>query len=417
MFLVVQEADGPERRVHVDGDVATIGRSPDCDLVVDKPYVSKRHVQVMHGAVLVDLQSSNGTYVDERRVVGGCVLGDRWMTLGRGDVRVRVEVEPETVVGMPSPARSGPSVRERELEERVRELEGELEAKSAEPERPRHPAVPAVPVVPRPDPGRVAQLEGEVATLSAENAKLRAGLVELRARAAIQLPKDASEAEKLLFRTQREAAALKRELLKTRAQLDEAGGAAADRTAALARVDALLHENVDGVPVDMDAALDEFLLAESFRFLRRVERIVSRLAGGLIQLFRMDTTMVPGAQGNTRELVGKLLKGGDDAEGREQLLSYLGEIGKWFVVAVGAQKAAGVRFAMDLKGQLTEEQLLGDEQLSLLKNKDAELWRRAQERLAELSEELVEERLQSLARTTAMELMDSESEFGAGGRP
>lgn len=415
MDLVVIEGDGPERRIRVDGDSATIGRAPGCDLVVDRPYVSKEHARVLLGTVLVDLQSSNGTYVDDRRVTSAVVLGERWLTLGRGDVKVRVEVQPETVVGVDSPAAGGDAAKVRALEAEVARLEAQLarqEVQSAgarpkNPEVPAVPVVPAVPAVPAVSPDRVSELEGEIQRLSTENAKLRAGLVELKARAAIQLPKDATEAQQLLFRVQRENGALKRELIKAREELE---GRPADRSEALAKVDALLHENVDGVKVPLDAALDEFLLSESFRFLRRVERIVSRLAGGLIQLFRMDTTMVPGAQGNTREIVGQLLKGGDDAETRERLLAYLDEVGRWFVVAVGAQKAAGVRFALDLKESLSEEKLLGDEQLSLLKRKETELWRRAQERLAELTEETVQERLNSLARTKAMELMDSGSD-------
>jgi hypothetical protein len=58
-----------------------IGRSPDCDLVVHDPSVSKHHATVQwdgQGAVLEELGSVNGTYVNNHR------MKDRW-TLRDGD--------------------------------------------------------------------------------------------------------------------------------------------------------------------------------------------------------------------------------------------------------------------------------------------------------------------------------------------
>lgn len=48
-----------------------IGRADDCDMVLDHPHVSKRHcrVQLSAGGVeIVDLRSTNGTYLDEQRL-------------------------------------------------------------------------------------------------------------------------------------------------------------------------------------------------------------------------------------------------------------------------------------------------------------------------------------------------------------
>lgn len=48
-----------------------IGRNPDCDLVVDSPLVSRYHAELEisgEGALLRDLDSANGTFVDGRRV-------------------------------------------------------------------------------------------------------------------------------------------------------------------------------------------------------------------------------------------------------------------------------------------------------------------------------------------------------------
>ena len=54
-----------------------IGSHPDCDLVVDDPHVSARHCQLTRtgqGFQVVDLNSTNGTYVNGRRVEGMVVV-------------------------------------------------------------------------------------------------------------------------------------------------------------------------------------------------------------------------------------------------------------------------------------------------------------------------------------------------------
>jgi pSer/pThr/pTyr-binding forkhead associated (FHA) protein len=53
------------------GRIWTIGRSPQCDLVVDELGVSRHHcrlIQAEHGIFLEDLRSRNGTYLNGRRI-------------------------------------------------------------------------------------------------------------------------------------------------------------------------------------------------------------------------------------------------------------------------------------------------------------------------------------------------------------
>lgn len=56
-----------------------IGRAPDCDIVVDDPSVSARHARLRlvdhQRAKLTDLHSTNGTYVDDDRVVSSTEVG------------------------------------------------------------------------------------------------------------------------------------------------------------------------------------------------------------------------------------------------------------------------------------------------------------------------------------------------------
>jgi hypothetical protein len=62
-------------------DALVLGRSPDADIVVDDPYASEFHVRLTARdgrLVLSDLGSTNGTYVNGRRVTTP-------VDLGRGD--------------------------------------------------------------------------------------------------------------------------------------------------------------------------------------------------------------------------------------------------------------------------------------------------------------------------------------------
>src|SRR5262245_23500229 len=57
------EPGQPDVRAEVSGDSVVIGREEGCDIVVPRPFVSKRHVQLLRGLVIVDLDSSNSTFV------------------------------------------------------------------------------------------------------------------------------------------------------------------------------------------------------------------------------------------------------------------------------------------------------------------------------------------------------------------
>ena len=59
------------KRFTLDGDALLIGRGSDCDIVVDLDSVSRRHAKIERrsGKIMVaDLQSTNGTYVNELQV-------------------------------------------------------------------------------------------------------------------------------------------------------------------------------------------------------------------------------------------------------------------------------------------------------------------------------------------------------------
>jgi pSer/pThr/pTyr-binding forkhead associated (FHA) protein len=75
------------------GSVKTIGRAPGADFIVDATLVSRVHCRLTAGAAeieIVDLESTNGTFVNGQRINQASVrAGDR---IGVG--RVELEVIP-----------------------------------------------------------------------------------------------------------------------------------------------------------------------------------------------------------------------------------------------------------------------------------------------------------------------------------
>ncbi len=73
------------------GAVKTIGRAPSVDLVLDVALVSRVHCRLEagdDGVDVVDLESTNGTYVNDARVARGRLTdGDR-LRVGRVELRV-----------------------------------------------------------------------------------------------------------------------------------------------------------------------------------------------------------------------------------------------------------------------------------------------------------------------------------------
>jgi pSer/pThr/pTyr-binding forkhead associated (FHA) protein len=74
------------------GNIKTVGRAPRADFVVDAALVSRLHCRLTAGATeleVVDLDSTNGTYVNGERTPRAMLkTGDR---LGVGRVELTVE--------------------------------------------------------------------------------------------------------------------------------------------------------------------------------------------------------------------------------------------------------------------------------------------------------------------------------------
>ena len=94
MFAVlISEKGGAERREVFEGSEVTVGRVRGNDLVLSKGNVSKRHARLTHKDgrfVVVDQNSTNGTYVNRQRIVQATIVreGDR---IYIGDFILRIE--------------------------------------------------------------------------------------------------------------------------------------------------------------------------------------------------------------------------------------------------------------------------------------------------------------------------------------
>jgi pSer/pThr/pTyr-binding forkhead associated (FHA) protein len=79
--LVVLTGSREALRVRLRAQGHVVGRSPECDIPIDDPYASEFHARVgLQGESVVvhDLGSTNGTYVNGRRVTSPT-------TVSRGD--------------------------------------------------------------------------------------------------------------------------------------------------------------------------------------------------------------------------------------------------------------------------------------------------------------------------------------------
>ncbi|HIE22417.1 MAG TPA: FHA domain-containing protein [Acidimicrobiia bacterium] len=90
LFLRPESQQGMEVEV---SDVTVLGRSPEADLILDDPYASEFHMRLVardNGLILHDLGSTNGTYVNGRRVTAPTPLhrGDT-IQVGKAVMEVR----------------------------------------------------------------------------------------------------------------------------------------------------------------------------------------------------------------------------------------------------------------------------------------------------------------------------------------
>src|SRR3984885_9960686 len=80
--ILIQEKGGEQRRMVFNKPEVTIGRVQGNDIVLPKGNVSKRHARIVlkdGKFIIVDLKSTNGTYVNGRKITSPLVVkaGDK----------------------------------------------------------------------------------------------------------------------------------------------------------------------------------------------------------------------------------------------------------------------------------------------------------------------------------------------------
>ena len=73
------------------GAVKTVGRAPRADFVVDAALVSRIHCRLTatdEGLEVVDLSSTNGTYVNDKRIRKATIAAGDRLRVGRVELRV-----------------------------------------------------------------------------------------------------------------------------------------------------------------------------------------------------------------------------------------------------------------------------------------------------------------------------------------
>lgn len=100
-LLIYQRSDTIEEYIPLDRDLATIGRSEACDIVVPHSIVSRLHARIAleHDRyVLSDAGSANGTYINGERIEQGQQLStDDEIWLGSSDVVLSFSDPDETL--------------------------------------------------------------------------------------------------------------------------------------------------------------------------------------------------------------------------------------------------------------------------------------------------------------------------------
>jgi adenylate cyclase len=97
-------ADGQQKVDVRDGAPMLVGRAPTCDVPVFDPTISRRHAElslVAGGVEIVDLGSSNGTFVNGDRVTKATARGGDVVTFGKVVFKLQDSAPPRAMPHMP----------------------------------------------------------------------------------------------------------------------------------------------------------------------------------------------------------------------------------------------------------------------------------------------------------------------------
>lgn len=109
-YLELLEGDAKGKQIPLTADATVLGRNPSCDLAVSGSAVSGRHCRIEkteQGYQVVDLDSTNGTFVNDKRVqTEGLHKGDL-ILLGSTPLRI----DGDDLAAAPKPAETADAAR------------------------------------------------------------------------------------------------------------------------------------------------------------------------------------------------------------------------------------------------------------------------------------------------------------------
>lgn len=177
----------------------------------------------------------------------------------------------------------------------------------------------------------------------------------------------------------------------------------------------LIAHDAATYPTKLNGSVIEYYMLESFRFIRNVETIVTRLAGALTANAG-ELTVLPGDSDrrNLRAILDDLLLTPDSQDLREELVNYHTRLLQWFYASYDTYRAASVGLVKEVREALRPQALRRHGPIPWLyratKLEDLIFWRRVQDHLDELSHNYVNDRLESIARESAKDLVDNEGD-------
>src|SRR6266853_1613667 len=106
--IVVNEKGGEQKRLEFDKPEVTIGRVQGNDIILPKGNVSKRHSRIVlkdGKFIIVDLKSTNGTYVNGRKITSPLVIEDAGAAAAEEEAPVPPPRQTPSVPPPPPPPR------------------------------------------------------------------------------------------------------------------------------------------------------------------------------------------------------------------------------------------------------------------------------------------------------------------------
>jgi predicted component of type VI protein secretion system len=95
--LLVSRTDGGFKEIALEKDVTTLGRGADCDIRIPVDSCSRKHCEFRRQddtLVLKDLNSANGTYLNNERVSESSVSAGDQVTVGPVAMTIQIDGEP-----------------------------------------------------------------------------------------------------------------------------------------------------------------------------------------------------------------------------------------------------------------------------------------------------------------------------------